>query len=199
MLLVAGVICCLLLTPVTAVAQTVTPTLSPTRDVPLPAECTIEPLTIERLREIYARPVASPVAQAATPAAEPTGTVADAATTEAVRATVRQLIACGNAGDLWRLLATYTDHYIQVYLQAYVDPRSGITDVLYEAYRNPNPEPPAPENLTAILAIGDALVQPDGSVAISVTADHAPAPVTVFYLINVGDRWLIDNFVLKPA
>lgn len=181
------------------VAQTATPTVSATRDVPLPAECTIEPLTLERLREIYARPSASPVAQAATPAAEPTGPVADAATTEAVRATIRQLIACGNSGELWRLLATYTDPFIQRYLQASVDPRSGITDLLYEAYRNPNPNPPAPENLTAILAISDALVQPDGRVAISVTADHAPAPVTVFYLIQVGDRWLIDDFILKSA
>jgi hypothetical protein len=193
-LIVAGLICLLAMTPEPGVAQTATPT--GTRDVPLPAECTIAPLTIEQLREVFARPPASPVAQVASPVAQPTGTPADAATTEAVRATIRQLIACGNAGDFWRLLATYSDRYLQIYLHAYVDPKTGITDVLYEAYREPNPNPPAPEDLTAILAIGEALVQPDGRVAIAITADNSPAPVTIFYLVQSGDRWLIDDFLL---
>lgn len=196
--LIAGLLGCLSLLPTVGVAQTttVTPTPSATRDVPLPAECTIEPLTLEHVREVYARPAASPVAIPASPVAQPDGTVADAETTEAVIATIRQLIACGNAGDFWRLLATYSDRFLQIYLQAYVDPATGITDVLYEAYRQPNPNPPPPENLTGILRIGEALVQPDGRVAIAVDADNAPAPRTIFYLIQIGDRWLIDDFYL---
>lgn len=189
----------LLVLPAVAAAQDATP--DPTLDVPAPEECTVAPRTVGELQTLFAAP-ASPIPAPAspTPVALPTGTPVDPATAEAVTAAIRQLIACLNAGDYWRLLATYSDRYVQIFLQAYIDPATGLTQETFDAYATPNP--PQPERHTALLEIGDILFLPDGRVAAVVIADDlgddlAPAQ-TIFYLVKNGDRWQIDDFAYIP-
>ncbi len=82
--------------------------------IPEPGECQVEPRSDAGLRRILsATPDANPAPfDRSRPGALPTGTPADAETVRGVEATVRQFVACRNAGDRRRELALGTDAYI---------------------------------------------------------------------------------------
>lgn len=189
----------LVLPPVVGRAQEATP--DPALDVPAPEECTITPRSIPELQNLLATPATpTPAAASPTPVALPTGTPVDDATAQAVTTAIRQLVACLNAGDYWRLLAAYSDRYVQVFLQAYVDPATGVTQELYDAYATP--QPPEASRRTGLLDIGPIVLLADGRAAAAAVADDPgddqPPRQTIFYLVKNGDRWQIDDFAYMP-
>jgi hypothetical protein len=185
----------LLVLPAIAAAQEATS--QPTLDVPRPEECTVAPRTVDELQALFARP-ATPTAAPASPipATLPIGLPVDPATADAVKSAIRLFIACFNAGDFWRQMATYSDRYVQVYLQAYLDPATGINQEIYDLYATPRPI--ESEHQSALIEIGEIVQEPDGRVATIVTADDPSDDIapgqTLVYLVKNGDRWQIDDF-----
>jgi len=195
--------------PLVARAQDATPVASPeatpvaTSLVPAPEECTVEPISVERLSRLMAAPDASPITETeASPFASPApfvmpeGQEADAATTAAITAAVREYVACVNAGDYARVMALMSDRLIRelfaVPLASGATPQE-ILDQLGSAQ-------PLPENQrTLIYGVDDVRVLPDGRVAALVVGDDLSKPgppgPALFYFVQLDGRWLVDGFV----
>jgi hypothetical protein len=192
-----------LATPLVARAQDATSVASPTANplAPAPEECTVEPISVERLTLLIATPVpavqpqASPVGSP-TPFAMPEGQEADEATIAAITAAVREYIACVNAGDYARALALYSDRALRDLLgEAFANGATAqqILDSLGTAQPLPD------DQRTLIYGIDDVRVLPDGRVAALVIGDdlakpNPPGPALI-YLVQVDGRWLVDGFV----
>jgi hypothetical protein len=111
--------------------------------LPSPAECTVEPRSIDNLTQLASGPIPNltpinEVIAAATPAMSVT---ADPAMMNQVLGLIRQSIACRNAGDYARAFALYTDEYAQALLMGAilgsgVDAQSAII-----AISTPNAQP----------------------------------------------------------
>jgi len=98
-------------------AQDASPAAQPATPVAA-AECTITPRTVGGIAEIVTdRSQATPIAAPA-PYNRPDGTPADDATNAAVTETVRQLVACVNAGDFMRFLGLFSDDALRRYAGA---------------------------------------------------------------------------------
>lgn len=194
--------CCLVVAALAAfstatVAQDATPLAD--LDVPAPAECRVAPVPVARLRQGAATPIGgTPVGDAATPFAPPVDTAADAATTEAVTATVREAIACANAGNLLRGLALASDSYRDRFVAGLdlgrFDERS--VDLLA------TPEPPLDGQ--ALLGVRDVQFLADGRVGLVVTTADDPSEVVprerYVLLVASAGRWLIDDVIaLAPV
>ncbi|HEY8447938.1 MAG TPA: hypothetical protein VIL01_12605 [Thermomicrobiales bacterium] len=173
---------------------------TPTPDVPAPEECTTEPVTLEELQALVATPVA------AMPAASPpaTSTAVDAETEAAVRAVIRELIACSNAGDLWRVLALYSDRFIRQWSLSLVEGLTGeagpMPDQIYRGLAGARPLPEGAR--ISILSFGAVERLPDGRVAAIVVGDdpqdQEPAGPTRFLLVEQADGWRVDDFEDVP-
>ena len=121
-----------------------TPTANATGLVlPSPAECTVEPRSIDNLTQLPTGPIPNltPI-NAVIPSATPAMSItADPATMNQVLGLIRQSIACRNAGDYARTFALYTDEYAQALLMGAivgsgVDAQSAII-----AISTPNAQP----------------------------------------------------------
>jgi hypothetical protein len=156
--------------------------------VPAPNQCTVEPREAAAVAEI----VATPAAEAASPAATAEGEPADRTVRAAVLDTVRQALACTNAGNHLALYALYTD--------AYLAANPPTADELAALEADPVP---LTGDLAALLAIGDVLALADGSVSVTVdvidpTAD-TPGPARIHYtMVEQDGRYLIDDAVSEP-
>jgi hypothetical protein len=184
------VVALLLLLPATPVVA-ITPV--PTPDAPPPALCRAAPRSLADLNELIATPVAARSPAIPRPRdVVPEGSPADPATVAGVTVTVRELVACFNAGELLRAYGLYTDSYLHRLL-ARQDP---LTQVAYDALATPMPEPPA--SRAAILAIRDVRLLPDGTAGATVTIRYAvvPMPKTFFFTFaRTSDRWLIADIL----
>jgi hypothetical protein len=158
---------------------------------PTPAECQIAPRSEAEIAALAATPVATPAA--AEPAALPEGEAADAATIAEIMRTLREVIACSQAGDLGRLLALYTSEYITREVLA-AEPLPIVPGHRPAGTPQP-PSPPAVIDLTPVIL--EARRLPDGRVAALVTIAEPGSPVDVVWFQHVGDRWLIDE--IRPA
>lgn len=192
-----------LATPLVARAQEATPVVGSL--APAPEECTVAPITVERLNLVIsgagatgtpeavveASPVASPTAWAM-----PEGTPADEATFAAVSAAVREYIACINAGDVAKVLALYSD--------------AGLADILAGAIAQGatgeqilasfgTPSPLAPDQVTRLYGIDAIVITPDGRAAALVIGDDltkpSPPGPALIYFVQVNGAWLVDGFV----
>ncbi|MCC6312663.1 MAG: CopD family protein [Thermomicrobiales bacterium] len=169
-------------------------TSSKAAEAPGAEACTVEPRSIVQMRDL---------AGAATPVAVPLGAggaPADAAEVAEVHATVRELVACSNAGDAMRRLALYSDARIA---QAYPDgPDAALERIAGTAI------PVLPRERVALLDISDAWRLPDGRLRARVTLDnpqfHSHAPATpgaeqqqsesaTLVFARAGDRLTIDG------
>jgi hypothetical protein len=165
----------------------------PARDAPPPALCRAAPRSLAELNGLSATPAT--VAAPAIPRPRdvvPQGRPADPATVAGVTATVRELVACFNAGELLRAYGLYTDPYLHRLLKRQ-DP---MTLLAYDALATPMPEPPA--SSAAILAIRDVRLLPDGTAGATVTIQYAvvPMPKTFFIVFaRAGGRWLIADIL----
>jgi hypothetical protein len=175
-------------------AEVATPLSLPA--TPGPEACQgAERLTSEELRRLAATPTAgepeAPVAYRSAPS-PPTGTPADAATTAAVTATIREYYACANAGDwaaVFALLAddTIRHEFVDLARSAGVDPTT--TD--YPLFTR-TPVPLSHAMSTGSVDIRDVTVRPDGQVVAVVentlSSEGEPQYLQVV-LVKEGGRW----------
>ncbi|HEY7032163.1 MAG TPA: nuclear transport factor 2 family protein [Thermomicrobiales bacterium] len=189
--------------PLLVRAQEATPVGSPTANplAPAPEDCTVEPISLDRLTPLIATPVpavepaASPVGSP-TPFAMPEGRQADEATVSAITAAVHEYFACVNAGDYARAFALFSDDLLREYLAGAIAGGSTAQQILDGL---PPAQPLPADQRTLIYGIDDVRVLPDGRVAALVIGDdlskpNPPGPALI-YFVEVDGRWLGDGFV----
>lgn len=150
-----------------------------------PVNCTVSPRPLEDffqvdvdstdgLKTMQGTPIATP--------APPTGGVpADPETVAAITATVNEMTACLNAGDLRRLAALLTDEQFR---RLY----GGVgAEVITSELGTPVPLP-AEAQVTGLM-LSEILVYPDGRVS-AVATYNGITTRTIF--IRAGDRYLAD-------
>jgi hypothetical protein len=166
-------------------------------NVPAPDECQIAlPETIEFPADSM-RPVAATprpiITEAETPFAPPAGEPADEETVAAITATVRESIACRNAGDFARMLVFFTPNMLA---ELYGSPATVDPEVLQGIQEGPRAVP-EPRRLR-LDAIEEVVALPDGRVG-AVVETSTPRREFRDYLFFVLDaesgRWLIDGSV----
>jgi copper transport protein len=172
------------------------------RNAPGAEACTVAPRTLDQVRALAPDPGGTPVfpVAAATPLATPeAGAPADAATIQGVTATMRQLVACSNAGDIMRRLALYTDARVR---QAYPN---GPTPALQAMAATPIPVSELEK--VALLDVRDVRQLADGRVTATVVLDNpalhthglatpgvnSQQDVARLTFIKQDGRWLIDD------
>ncbi|HEY7034760.1 MAG TPA: hypothetical protein VH482_25700 [Thermomicrobiales bacterium] len=176
--------------------QVATPAVQEATPVAVPAsDCTVEARTLAALTEIVtaedianATPVAEPG-----PYTKPNGTPADAETVAGVTATIRQLVACVNAGDFLRFLALFSDDALRHYSASLGLPLDPNDELL-------TPDPSINDQI-ALGPIADVVVLPDGRVSAlahlpsqSGGTDAGSEDVDLqLIFVHQGDRWLIDE------
>jgi hypothetical protein len=185
-----------LIVPIGSVsAQDATPVVQTATPIAIPAsECTVEPRTLAALNEIVTEAdIASATADLGpVPYVKPEGTPADADTTAGVTTTVRQLVACVNAGDYLRFLALFSNDALRRYSAAMGFPIPPDDDIL-------TPDPSINEQVV-LAGIEDILVLADGRVSLVVhipnqedTGEADQDVAAHLILVQQGDRWLIDE------
>jgi hypothetical protein len=180
--------------PTRAMAQEASPSaeLGP----PSIAECQIAPRPeseIEMLGGAGGTPVSETGEVDETePMALPEGEPVDDATRTEIERTLREVIACAQAGDLPRLLALYSDAAVERLVLAEEpvpivpgQPEGGVPGV--------PATPVASADRTPV--VGEARLLPDGRVAaeVSSVAPDSQHEVVIFVQSPTGDRWLIDE------
>ena len=192
----AVVVLGLIVGPVGGQDATPGPTANPDRpgpDVPAPEECRVEPRPIPidvapPLGEVTPAP-AQP-----TPFVVPDGEPVDAATEAAVTATIRESVACRNAGDFLRAYALFTDAFVAGLL----GPPDAIDPDLVARLSAP-PTPVAEPERLAMGSVTVVVRLPDGRVgALVMTQDAQEVYADFLYLVAPaadGGRWLIDDRV----
>jgi hypothetical protein len=164
---------------------------TPTPDAPEPSLCQAPPRALAELNALSATPIAA-AGPTRTPGVLPKGLPADPDQIAGVTATVRELVACFNAGELLRAYGLYTDGYLHRLFA-----RQGpLTAEAYDALATPEPE--APNSRAAILDLRNARILEDGAVGATVTINYAviPVPKTFFFTFVYEDgRWWIDDIL----
>ena len=175
-------------------AQDATPAAFPV--TPDPAECRVAPRPPEEVLALLAgtpaaaaSPTVGRLSAVGSEAELPAGEPADADTVAQIVATVRELIACNNAGQFARVFAFYTDGLIR---EAFGDPAMAAQVATTFAT-------PPPVLMTELLDVRGVRVLPDGRVG-AVIEDRDPRQTVAFFMIfvRVGDRWLVDGQIDLP-
>ena len=170
-----------------SVAQSGTPAAYPM--APDPSECVVEPAAIEEIAAILATPGAGPTDTAAT-FVPPNGTPADAETSAAVNATLRQVFACANAGDPLRVASLFSDDFLRDFFGG--APREDLLDFLT------TPPQPLPEDQKRIIVrFGEVQLLPDGRTGVVIVLAEPDDPRTeepdFAIMKRVEGRWLVDK------
>jgi hypothetical protein len=162
---------------------------SATPVVPPPDECTVVPRAL---------PLPGGEATPTTPEAiptkfvRPTGTPVNDATQHAITGTVRQSVACANAGDLLRGLALYTDHFLANQL---VGP-NGITQANMALLASTPPAAAPAADRLSLVAVQDVIQLADGRVGATVITRNSDGTFEDYlFFAQVGSDWLIDEAV----
>lgn len=179
-----------LLLLLTGVARTAAQDASPVvfPFTPDPAECRIAPRPPDEILGLIASPVAaSPTAaltaSALTEAELPAGTPADEMTAGEIVATVRELIACNNAGELARVFALYSDAVLRGALTG--DPIAALALAIAA--------PPTGGSQAELVDVRDIRVLDDGRVgAVVEVRDSQRTEIAFLIFARSGDRWLVD-------
>ncbi|MCC7021884.1 MAG: hypothetical protein IT338_03600 [Thermomicrobiales bacterium] len=164
-------------------------------DVPAPDDCQIAPRALPlfppgvgQRTAATPRPLASP---AAGPAVVAVGAPADAETAAAVTATVREALACRNAGDFPRAYALFTQ---QMLIQLFGGPATIDPEIQAAMSEKPHHLPRGQR--IGLVSLEQATIMPDGRVAAIVTT-ATPRRLfrdrLVFAHDSATGRWLIDE------
>ncbi len=191
LLAVVAVLSTMLFAHPAAIAQDATPAAGEVVD---PAECQVEPRTVEEIEQLIGT---AGEATEATPGAAQAGSMegedADEATVQAVTQTYRELVACLNAGEFLRIYALYTDDYLRRTLAD-----SGMD--LQQLQATPAPDQ---RGATALVSVSDVRQLAGGHVTARVETTSSPeGTVSVIQgvLEPVDDRYLIaDETVVDAA
>lgn len=173
----------------------------PTPDVPNPSACQVAPRTLQSYEALAGKAgdTAAPAPANQAAYVPPAGKPADEATVAAVTSTVREALACLNAGDELRYYALVTDNEIRNESAQFGSPTQPFLAKLAQT--------PVPGKTTfqliALIGVKDVQVLPDGRVgALVVQNDGAdPRPEEWVYVIfaKQGDRWLMDEIHYEPT
>lgn len=166
------------------------------RTVPAPELCQVAPRSVSFFQDMGATPQPDAIATPVFPPSIPLipGEPADEETIAGITATVREVIACTNAGDQLRIDALYTDDYF--FRQAAMSGPPSAQFVEFLA----SPATPLPlAQRAAVYGVRDVQLLPDGRVR-AVAGFHFPPDDVAFLTMFVrqGDRWLIDESVIVP-
>jgi hypothetical protein len=163
-------------------------------NVPAASDCTITPRDIDQVVGITIADTPSTPA----PVEWPIGIPAPGPEREAVQETVRQFIACSNAGDYERVLATSTLRYLAPQFAALDD--AGRTEAIALAA---NPQPHPEDEWLAIASVEPARQLPDGRLATQVITldpvNHPHQLESVLILAEEDGIWRIDEVHLRTA
>jgi plastocyanin len=172
------------------IAQDATPAAGEVVD---PAECQVEPRTVEEIEQLIGT---AGEAEEATPGAAQAGSMegedADEATIQAVTQTYRELVACLNAGEFLRIYALYTDDYLRRTLAD-----SGMD--LQQLQATPAPDQ---REGTALVGVSDVRQIAGGRVTARVETTSSPegtVSVILGVLEPVDDRFLIADETVVDA
>jgi plastocyanin len=191
LLIIVAVLSTMLFAHPAVIAQDATPAAGEVVD---PAECQVEPRTVEEIEQLIGT---AGEATEATPGAAQAGSMegedADEATVQAVTQTYRELVACLNAGEFLRIYALYTDDYLRRTLAD-----SGMD--LQQLQATPAPDQ---RETTALVGVSDVRQLAGGHVTARVETTSSPeGTVSVIQgvLEPVDDRYLIaDETVVDAA
>ena len=168
------------LSPLIASAQDATPT------APGAEACTVEPRTEAEILAIV-EPDGTPIPYEDRSSDGPTGVTvvgpADFATQQAVRDTVYQVLACGNAAMPLSAWALYTDDFL-------------VNQIDGDQIRNPmdDEEPPATLlDVTSVWMLSDGHAFAVAVVKAEDTEEGPPIQGAGLYFAEVEGRWLIDG------
>ena len=162
-------------------------------DVPEPSECEVPPRTIDELRELAATPVpAIEAPEVATPADLANGEPANPLVANAVAFTVREAVACSNAGEWLRLLSLYSDAYLQ---------RTAATLGGFDEQYLRSLAAPQPPRRDEMPLVTEVMLLPDGRAVAWVVPDDEEAVFALSSLegrlrvvfVAVEGRWLVDD------
>jgi hypothetical protein len=194
-MLIAGA---LLLVPLVVGAQSPAPDLDLT--APAPDQCTTDPITQDRLTALAgnapgspspAVPLETPNTEAATPTpfVAPKGTPVSGETAANIEAIVVEYYACQNANDQLRVLALFSDRYLeQIVSEGDIDPTALAT------MGTPMPARLASEQL--MIAVNGMIEVEPGSYGVDVIGvDQATGEEFTEYLIviDTGGELRIDQ------
>jgi hypothetical protein len=187
----------------TVSARESTPQATP--DIPVPTDCSVEPLELMDLLPLAQGGGSSDLLEA-TPVAEdtlPEGVPANEDEIEGITATVRQLVACANARDPLRLVALLTDDFKIALASAALGLQGEAPEDLAARFPVPISLDEA-ESVDGVpmIPIRDARLLVDGRVAAILEPqiegiDYPFAFYVTFELVD--NRWLIDDVVIVEA
>jgi hypothetical protein len=149
-------------------------------------ECTSKPIAIPQKGEVGDLTLPSPTA---TEIDESSTTPADEVTISAITEPIVQSLACQNAGDVLRMLASFSDRWI-------AEQFSGYDLVFYGRFVDAaNSATPVPDDgQVALVSIDDVRVRADGSVLATVaTSVNGQEQTSLIVLVNTPDGWKIDS------
>ena len=156
---------------------------------PKPTECLVMPRKLQPPSE--ATPVAPGPGVLPTADSVPVGEPAPEADAAAVTATVREALACRNAGDVRRAYALFTDDMIYTLLGG--DP--GPAPELLYLLENRNERPLRGERLE-LVSVANVGILPDGKLRAEVVTANAETTFTdVLVFAGQDGRWLIDESI----
>ena len=196
--LVIALVSLALLGSAVSVAQEATPAAGTFPITPDPAECQVEARPVEDFLAAAAgaTPEATPAAE--TVAEVPLGEAADTETVAGVTATVREILACFNAGAFPRALGLFSDNALRRFGQE--DP---LSEEELRGILAATPEAVPAEQRSTLLALTDVMALEDGRVgALLVTTDAFVGTDTVYLVFVQEDgRWLVDDIIefLEPG
>ena len=162
-------------------------------DVPDPSECEVAPRTIDELSDLAATPLpATEPSDVATPADLASGEPANPLISNAVAYTVREAVACSNAGEWLRVLALYSDGNLQRTAAAL----GGFDEEFLRRFASPQPT-----RHDEMPLVTDVVLLPDGRAAAWVVPDEEEAVFALSSLegrlrvvfVAVEGRWLVDE------
>lgn len=180
-------------------AQDATPTSRETGEKlgaiePHPDECLTEPRSLPLFPDpvVGSTPATARPTITGTPALASPEMRANAATTAAVTATVREVLACRNAGDYRRAYALMTDRMLT---QLFGGPETIDPEVAAALEARPD-RLPRNQRLT-LISVSDVRLLADGRVSAEVESRLVTSTRDGFLdeivFVRVGDRWLIDG------
>lgn len=184
----------------TAVPETRTPTSVVRLDIPDPDLCDAEPRTVQGMLELIEGGGASPVASAAATAAATmtmAEVVADRPATAAIvgqiQRTVREIVACGNAGELLRVWAYFSDDFVRT--SAARQPALFNSTILTARAQAQEPRTDAMPRVTTVLLLPDdrvsAIVTIPTASPFAIVANRTGTVTAIF--VQVNNAWLIDE------
>ncbi len=178
--------------PAVALVQEATPAAGGFPITPDPAECQVEARTVDEFVAVLGAATPTTPDPVGTTVEVPLGEAADAETVAGVTATIREILACFNAGDFSRALSLFSSEAINRI--AAEDP---ITEEELRSFLEATPQAAQAEQQSTLLALTDVMELEDGRVgALMATTDPFVGPDTAYVIfVQENDRWRIDEII----